>query len=85
MSSCRSDFLLGFPKSVAGKYKHLVQVGALAGLVVWLNLQNLRSFLRYVNHIRDLWQGKSVLEHKGIPPEELEQLRWVFFGMALAA
>lgn len=86
MSSCRSDFLPGFPKSVAGKYKHLVQVGALAGLVVWLNLQNLRSFLRYVNHIRDLWQGKSVLEHKGIPPEELEQLRWVFLGMnAMAA
>lgn len=79
MSSCRSDLLPGFPKSVASKNKHFAQAGALVGLVVWLNVQNLSSFLRYVNHIRDIWQGKSVLEREGIPPEKLEQLRWVFW------
>lgn len=66
--------LPGSPKSAAAKNKHFAQVEALAGLVVWLNLQSSGSFLRYVNHIRNIWQGKSVPEHKGIPPEELEQL-----------
>lgn len=75
MSSCGSNLLLGSPKPAAAKNKHFAQVEALAGLVVWLNLQSLGSFLRYVNHIRNIWQGKSVPEHKGIPPEEPKQLR----------
>lgn len=74
MSSCRSNLLLGSPKSAASKNKRFAQVEALAGLVVWLNLQSLGSFLRYVNRVQNIWQGKSVPEHKGIPPEELEQL-----------
>lgn len=32
------------------------------------------ELLKNVNHIRNIWQGKSVPEHKGIPLEELEQL-----------
>lgn len=79
MSSCRSDLLPGSLKSAAAKNKHFAQVEALAGIVVWLNSQSLGSFLRYVNRIRNIWQGKSVPEHKGIPPEKQEQLRWMFW------
>lgn len=71
--------LPGSLKSAAAKNKHFAQVEALAGIVVWLNSQSLGSFLRYVNRIRNTWQGKSVPEHKGIPPENLEQLRWAFW------
>lgn len=51
VSSFRSNLLPGSPKSAAAKNKHFVQVEALAGLVVWLNLQSLGSFLRYVKEI----------------------------------
>lgn len=74
MSSCRSNLLPGSPKSAAAKNKHFAQVEALAGLVFWLNLQSLGSFLRYANRIRNIWQDKSVPEHKGIPLEDLKQL-----------
>lgn len=66
MSSFRSNVFPGSPKSAAAKNKHLVQVEALAALVMWLNLQSLGSFLRCVKEI--LGKASQCLNMKKFHP-----------------